>query len=352
MTTPYYIFDKSMFKSILREYQQIGDVYYPIKANDDNFVVDEVIRQSCCFEVDSIEHIKILISKKNVDPNRILYSYPVRENKDIKKAHRLGIKKYVVDSLQEYKCVTSIVNDALFFIRLNVIDMLNLKLKPEQNKWGLSINKTRELIDSIRSEGNNVIGLSFYLFDEIVKNDENILGKLLDLISGNFSGYSLRYLNIGGGITHSDAMRFLNNLEKTKGIIGAEKIIIEPGKHLLNPCIDMVVSVTEIKSVNNKKIIFINSGIYYGLIDVIIKKRKFEIEHFDEEKYLTSEKKDYLVCGSSSDVSDYLGEYQLNKYLEIGDKLIIKSCGAYSSVMQTAFYKKKKIKMCVKEDTI
>jgi diaminopimelate decarboxylase len=140
-----------------------------------------------------------------------------------------------------------------------------------------------------------------------------------------------------------------NNLEKTKISIGAEKIIIEPGTHLLNPCIDMIVSITAIKKINDKKIIFINSGIYYGLIDVIIKKRVFIIEHFDKEKDKIpspeSENEKYLVFGSSSDVSDYLGEYELHKDLEVGNQLIIKECGAYSSVMQTGFYKKSKIKI-------
>jgi ornithine decarboxylase len=353
--TPYYIFDKKKFISILREYQQLGDVYYPIKANDDDSIVDEAIKQSCCFEVDSIEHITMLKGKK-VASKRILYSYPIREKKDIKKAYKLGIKMFVVDSVEEYDRVVNIVNNALFFVRLNIIDMLNLKLPPENNKWGLSVDEAKKLINHIRDNKKNVIGISFYLFSEVVKEENNALEKLLDSIFKEFSGYNLRYLNIGGGISYSAAKNLKNNLERTKTSIGAEKIIIEPGTHLLNHCIDMVVSITAIKNVNNKKMIFINSGIYYGLIDVIIKRKNFVIEHFDKEKNKSlsqaNENEKYLVCGSSSDVSDFLGEHDLHKDIDVGDQLIIKECGAYSSVMQTGFYKKSKIKITIKKDTI
>jgi len=351
--TPYYIFDKKKFISMLQEYQQLGEIYYPIKANDDDFIVDEVIKQSCCFEVDSIEHITMLIKKK-VAPDRILYSYPIREDKDIKKAHKLKIKKFVVDSFVEYEHVIRIIKDASFFVRLNIIDMLNLKLPPENNKWGLSANESKELINHIRNNKNNVIGISFYLFDTVVDKENNALEKLLDSIYKEFSGYNLKYLNIGGGISYSVAKKLVNNFERTKASTGTEKIIIEPGTHLLNPCIDMVVSVTAIKNVKNKKMIFINSGIYYGLIDVIIKKRKFIIENFNKEKNKgpADEITEYLICGSSSDISDYLGKYRLHKNIAVGDQLIIKECGAYSSVMQTGFYKKNKIRMTVRKDTV
>jgi ornithine decarboxylase len=355
IATPYYLFDKAKFIKDIQAYQQIGEVYYPIKANDDDLVVNAAIESSCSFEVDSIEHIKKLITRKGVNAERLLYSYPIREKKDIRKACKLGVKTYVVDSIEEYEKIVSIASEVSFFVRLNVVDALNLNLEPQRNKWGLSISDAKDLINLIRNDGNAVVGISFYLFNDKF-NESNYMDELwknlLDKISDNFLGFNLKYLNIGGNIDSIKVNSMKDALEKTKQAIGAEKIIIEPGAPLLNPCINMIVSVIAVRTVNQKRIVFINSGIYSGLIDTIIKKKCFNIEHFDATKntHLINkiEVEECLVCGSSSDVSDFLGEHSLSAKTKVGDKLVIKACGAYSTVMQTKFYKKNKIPMRIK----
>lgn len=346
IVTPYYIFDKEKFQNMIKSYQEIGSVYYPIKANDCDLVVNVAVEQGCCFEVDSIEHINNLITIKGISPDRILYSYPIREIKDIKQAAKLGVSKYVIDSIDEYNKVKENTLGAVYCVRLNVVDILNVIVEPEQNKWGLSINQSKDLIDTVRKNGDIVEGLSFYLFNEIEKKDSLI--KLLKKIGEQFLDYDFQYLNIGGGLSIDDLNEVKENLMLLKKSKCIKKIIIEPGSPLLNPCIDMIVSVIAIKMVGQKRFVFINAGIYNGLIDVIIKKRRFDIVGCDK----VNETEETLVCGLSSDVSDFLGSYHLQKHLRVGDQLIIKECGAYSTVMQTDFYKKSKIKMILKGEMI
>jgi diaminopimelate decarboxylase len=346
--TPYYIFDKEKFEFIVKNYQKNAEVYYPVKANDTDIIIDTAIDLSCCFEADSIEHIKILKSK-GVDADRILYSYPIREENDIKYSVELGLKKYVVDSTEEYEKIKKYLTDGLFFIRLNPVVILGLNLSPKQNKWGLSIHETKELIDEIRNDKGKVIGLSFYIFKEIHRKIDT-LKKLLLAVRDNFKDYSLDYLNVGGGISADELTSLQDILQSTKEAIGAKSIIIEPGTPLLDPCIDMVVSVAGIKKANNVKKIFINAGIYNGLIDIIIKKRRFIVEDFLKIKNNDVEKT--IICGSSSDVSDCLGIHNIRKSIKIGDQLIVKGTGAYSAVMQTGFCGKSKIKMIVKDNSL
>lgn len=344
--TPYYLFDRERFKELLQVYQQMGDVYYPIKANDDDLIVDTAISLSCCFEVDSIEHIDHLINTKNVDASRILYSYPIREEKDIIEAARLGIKKFVVDSKDEYTLITKHLDDGAFFVRLNAVGILGSDLPPHKNKWGLSISKAKELIDRIRNDEKKVLGISFYLFEDIAKPKS--LKVFLEKICIGLSGMHIEHLNIGGGFSVQKLAEVKNLFDQTKSAIGADRIIIEPGKPLLDPCIDMVVSVMAIKRVGASKLVFINAGIYSGLIDVIVKERHFEI--CDLSAKSGDKKETTLVCGSSSDVSDFLGEYELRSDLTVRDQLIIKECGGYSTVMQTNFYRKNRIEMKIKEE--
>jgi len=346
--TPYYIFDKAKFISLVKDYQQNADIYYPLKANDDDKIIDTLIELSSCFETDSLKHIKMIINK-GISPEQILYSYPLRDLNDVECAVKLGIKKFVVDSTDEYIKITKFITNGLFFIRLNVIEILGLKFSSEQNKWGLSVYEAKKLIDTISRDNGKVIGLSFYVFKEISERTTDTLTRLLATIRDNFEDYKFDFLNVGGGISSVELSELKNIVKSTQKIIGAKKIIIEPGRPLLDPCIDMVVSVIAIKKMNNTKMIFINSGIYNGLIDIIIKRRNYVVEHFDRSADECEE--ETLICGSSSDISDFLGSFQISKNIKVGDKLIIKETGAYSSVMQTNFCGKDRIKMILKDDT-
>jgi diaminopimelate decarboxylase len=42
-----------------------------------------------------------------------------------------------------------------------------------------------------------------------------------------------------------------------------------------------------------------------------------------------------------------IGVYMIRNDIKVGDRLIIKNCGAYSAVMQTNFYGRKSIRMVV-----
>lgn len=344
--SPCYLFDKSEFKKAIQEYKTMGEVFYPVKSNDDDLIINTVIEESCCFEADSIEHIKLLINNYHVDSQKILYSYPIREKEDIIESNILGINNYVIDSESEYEKICEVVKEPNFYVRLNAVDILDNNYPAFQNKWGLSIENAKKLIQRIRVQNHKVIGISFYLFSEIVSFDS--LKKMLNRIKVEFINYNIKYLNIGGGVFPSEINKLDKVLCDTKKAIGAKNIIIEPGTPLLNSCIDMVVSITAIRNINNHRFIFINSGIYNGLIDVIIKKRHFIIEDTILEN--KSNKIHTIVCGCSSDVSDCLGEYHLRANLSVGDQLIIKGCGAYSAVMQTNFYRKKPILMMIKDE--
>lgn len=340
-TTPFYQFNKEKFVNLLERYQKLGTVYYPVKANDDPIIISIVRDYNCCFEADSIEHIELLIKEFQVNPQRILYSYLVRKKSDIIQAKLMGIEYFVVDSIDEYEKILSISSDANIIIRLNVLQMLKKDILPAHNKWGLDQKKAQEILRGKNKEYSNVKGMSFYIAAEAEYKDcfENVL----NTIGTNFRGLNVGILNIGGGISVEHLEEIKDVLEKAQYSIGAKKIFIEPGRYLLNPCIDLIVSVVAIKEVNHNRLIFIDAGIYYGLIDGVVKNKKYDI--IDGKSTEKSQLTKTFICGSSSDISDCFGSYNLRKDLEVGDKLIIRECGAYSSVMQTYFYAKPRMDM-------
>jgi len=339
--TPYYAFDRERFTALVRDYVNYGKVYFPVKANDDPLVISEINKNKCGFEVDSIEHIIKLIKKCGVSPEKLCYSYPIREDADIRWALKLGVRLFVVDSFEEYGKIIRRSSNAKFVVRINVVGILKDKLEHEQNKWGLSLPEAKSLISQIRKGRRNLAGVSFYITSEI--HQEDAFEAVLNAIASNFANLGIEFINIGGGIALNKLKTMDSCLEKAKKTVGAKYIVLEPGRHLLNPCIDMVVSIVSIRKINANRLVFINAGIYTGLLDAVVKNKKFPI--VDEQQKSTSTLVKAYICGSSSDISDTLGEYDLRADLAVGGMLVIKECGAYSAVMQTHFCGKDHVEM-------
>jgi len=341
--TPYYAFDRELFSTLIRDYANYGKVFFPVKANDDRLIIAEVKNNNCGFEVDSIEHMRAL-NQCNVSPKDMCYSYPIREIPDIEEALKLGVRLFVVDSFEEYEKIIRLSSDANFVVRINVLTIIKSKLQHEQNKWGLSIHEATTLISTIRRDNQNLAGISFYITSEIDQKDA--FEAILNAITSNFANIGIEFVNIGGGISLDKLKTIESCLDKVKKVVGAKHIVLEPGRHLLNPCIDMVVSVVSIRNINANRLVFINAGIYTGLLDAVVKGKKYHV--VDEQQKSTSTLASAYICGSSSDISDTLGEYKSRVDLAVGDTLIIKECGAYSAVMQTHFCGKDHIKMVLK----
>lgn len=342
--TPYYVFDRVLFASLLRTYCTYGKVYFPVKANDSALVCSELDKCHCGYEVDSIEQIRALV-QSGACPEDICYSYPVREGPDIREASNAGVRLFVVDSMAEYQKIRRLSSNVDFVIRLNVLNILNSSLPPEQNKWGLSLHEAASLISTIRRDKEKVAGISFYIADVIRQDDAFQI--VLRAISSSFAGVMFEFVNIGGGISLEKLRTLAPLLERVKRTVVAKYIVIEPGRHLLNPCIDLITSVISVRYIDMNRLVYINAGVYSGLLDAVLKRKRYIV--VDEQQNPTSALARAYICGSSSDVSDTLGEYELRTDMAVGDTLVIKECGAYSAVMQTHFCGKDHADMIVKD---
>lgn len=308
-------------------------VYYPIKANSNYRLVTFLNEYVDGYEVDSLYHISMLITKHNVSPAKILYSYPLKKPCDIKVALNMGVTNFVVDDIYECREIINQARSAInFIIRVDVsscVDGNNLFVK-----WGVSLQEIPIMKNDIINSIHKIKGFSFYLPQEInnYTNFELMVKKLF--VELGASNYEL--IDIGGG--------FADNLLPEislllKSYIGSAntKVIVEQGQFLLNRAIDLQVNVLEVRHKNGYKMVYIDSGIYHGLLDVILKKKAYRIiakESFEVEKC--------LICGDSSDVSDVIGVYDLPTNIKCGDKLTIVGCGAYCEEFITPFSKRKK----------
>lgn len=308
-------------------------MYYPIKANSNFALVSFLNNFVDGYEVDSLYHISTLIRKHKVSADRILYSYPLKNRKEIRSALNMGISNFVIDDINECRQILDVASTPVkLIVRIDVTSYI--KVQNLIVKWGATSHEISEIIRSINDSIHKINGFSFYLPQEIssFENFELVIDKLFaEFDVGNYD-----ILDIGGGIADDMLPKIVSKLQSFISR-SKTKIIIEQGQYLLNPTIDLQVNVLEVRYKNRNKMVFIDSGIYHGLLDAILKKVNYKIVAGN-----TCETEECIVCGDSSDISDIIGVYKLPKNIKCGDLLTIKGCGAYCEEFITPFSKKKK----------
>jgi len=330
-STPLLLFDTRLFAEIFQHFAQFGLVYYPVKSNDHDEILKAVARLGGSFDVDGISHIRKLVAL-SVSPDRIQFGIPVKKSQDIELALDLQIRRFVVDSPTEYQKISKFREKAGFLVRAAIWDMVD---SPDVStrKWGMPLANIGEMRDLIEQDGNNFLGVSFYIPQELYTPTN--FSKVLRRITSAFEGQSFQVLDIGGGLDNSFSDDFGKDLDVARQKLNLRDIILEPGRNLLDPCIDMLVSVIGVCQRGHERWAYIDAGIYSGLLDAVIKKKTFEILSPTGSNQPPSY--NYFIAGPTSDSLDFLGQYSFPRELEAGDRLIAKNCGAYTYVLRTKF---------------
>ena len=333
---PYYIFDKSKLVHNISVFKKNFKVYYPCKVNSFSEVIKTVDEMECGFEADSIFTITKLVREFDINPDKILYNGLVRSKEDIQEALELGIKFFAVDNMNSLKQIQSLGYVGLYFlIRISINSLTDSTLNSLE-KWGATLSDAMILADYITSSNESTLkGFSFY-FPKEFKTLKHIQSSI-EKITGLAEKYTNITIDIGGGID-------INEIEDIVSILPEHyDYIIEPGRHLVGNCFDLVCNIIDFKENNEKILVFLDVGIYSGLIDVIVKGYSFSVEALDNDY---GEKVLCHLCGCTSDISDCLGQYWLpiNTIRQKG-KLVINNCGAYCPQMHMDFAERPKCKV-------
>lgn len=319
---PYYSFDKQKFLAGLRAYSSCFDVFYPCKVNSCDLIIEAVNNSESCFEVDSIELIKHLVINKGINPNKILYNFLIRSESDIKTALDLGVSMFAIDDLNAVLEMEQFDISVEYIVRVSIKEFLHIdELSGFIDKWGNSVREIKKIISYINQYSKGKVkGISFY-YPQEYNTYERII-KTIDTIIKEFNCAERKYcIDIGGGISESEAVQIYHRYQN-QGI----KFIIEPGRHLIGDCLNLICSIIDVRIRGGKKYVFLDVGVYSGLADCIIKNHKFEVD-FGVDSFETEE---VMLCGCTSDISDVLGIYRAPKQaIKKGTQLTIKNCGAY-----------------------
>lgn len=321
-------------------------IHYAVKANPHPAILSRLVKLGCRFDAASTQEIEMCLDA-GATPEDISYGNTIKRAQDIAWAWANGIKLFSADSEEELDKLAANAPGCEVFIRL-LVSSAEAEW-PLSRKFGCSTSYAIPLLDRARELGLRAVGLSFHVGSQT--KHPYMWYDCLDTVSAIWHdaralGHDLWLLNIGGGfpayygvdITEAKAYGVTLMAEVAQRFEGAEYIMAEPGRGMTGSAGAIAaecVLVSRKTPGDPVRWVYLNVGRFSGLAEAEGESIKYQFTVLGKESEATTP---CIVAGPTCDSADVL--YERNKVdfpvsLASGDRVIIHTCGAYTSTYST-----------------
>ena len=345
-----FILSKKVLKEQIKILEELGlKISYSYKTNR---VVGQVMQdlkeaKGIFFSIHAKEEIDEI-----KDKNKIWFFNQAQSDNEIKEFLEKGIRNFVIDNEIDLENLLKVIEELK--IKIN----LSLRMKFQEHRigtgkyfvYGMPSSKINELVSKLK-ENEFIDKLGIHLHRKSQNTSEwEIIEELKDSLTKE-TFERINFVNLGGGlpsIYRSSDKRVFDyiflKLKETKKWLEEKGIetIIEPGRFLAAPCIQLETEIIQ-KQGNN---LIVNTTIYNCALDTILTGTKMLVENELSE----NEDGEYFLIKGNSPTRDDIFRYKvkLNKDIKVGDKIIFLNAGAYN--YSTDFFGYKKLETEIKED--
>ncbi len=328
------------YKKLRTAVPQAG-IYYAVKANPAPEILKLLNKVGSSFDTASINEIDMVLAS-GATADRISYGNTIKKKSDIAAAYERGVRLYCFDSAGELDKLSEAAPGSRVFCRI-LTSGANADW-PLSRKFGCDVGMAKKLL--IEASKRNVVpyGVSFHVGSQ--QRDPSQWDAAVAQAAWLFreceeAGVQLTMLNIGGGFP----TRYRRNIpampaygaaidESLRKHFGNRipDIIVEPGRQLVGSAGVIhteVVLISKKAETDRKRWVYLDIGKFGGLAETMDEAIQYPI---------SSERKGpngpVVLAGPTCDSADILYEkadYRLPEDLEIGDKLEIRSAGAYTT---------------------
>jgi len=357
----FYFLKLKSFKSNFRELElsfksrynnfRIG---YSYKTNYIPRLCKEANNLGAYAEIVSGLELKIAL-KLGIDSKNLIANGPIVD-KEVLEYCLINNSKVNIDNLEQFKCILNILNERKN-INARIGIRLNLDLKDgEFSRFGIdpASEDFKLILDEISVNPRIfIIGLHFHATrsDKSVISYLKRLSLLIDLYHKLANNHCIEYLDLGGGffgpmddnIQQQFQGKHYSYDEYGMAIAGEMKrhfpderveLIIEPGLALTVNVLDFYTRVTNIKTIQTKRIINTN-GSFYNIKPSGHKKKLTVKVHSSIMN--SNYDNQALITGFTCLENDFLYQNYCGVKLEVGDFLQFKNVGAYTIVFNPPF---------------
>lgn len=330
--------------------------FYAVKVNPDPILLKTLILLNLGFDCASINEIKQILSLGGM-PKNIIYAHPIKSEKSIHQAYKLGVKMMTFDTLDELKKMQRLAPKGVFILRIKVNDSNSANSLGE--KFGADQIEAKNIIEYAAHNQIVIQGISFHVGSnclDILQYEQAIEDAYKLFTFAQLHGTNFRYLDLGGGWPGDNNLAFheitrrvnlaLNKFSHFKAL----KLIAEPGRFYATSSMSVAVKIIAKKDLSKTTKAYyladgafglFGSSIYYGYDNNLIKQEGWQLrpllnQNIDktirEEKTYSS-----ILFGPTCDAGDKIGTSVQLPDLKVGTYLYSHNMGAYTLATLSRF---------------
>ena len=317
-------------------------IFYAVKANPAPELLALLVSLGSCFDTASVAEIEMVLAA-GATPERISFGNTIKKERDIARAHALGVRLFAVDCKAEVEKIARAAPGAKVFCRF-LFGCAGAEW-PLSRKFGCDPEMAVDVLDHAQRLGLDPCGVSFHVgsqqrrtaaWDEALKSAAAIFRACAD------RGINLSMVNLGGGFP----TRYLREVPAVeaygRSIFRAlrrhfgnriPETIIEPGRGMVGNAgvIEAEVVLVSKKSEHDRtRWVYLDIGKFGGLAETMDESIRYAIR----TPHDGDEVGPCVLAGPTCDSADVLYEkrpYDLPISIEIGDKVLIEGTGAYTA---------------------
>ena len=269
--------------------------------------------------------------------HELLFTHPIKKDKDIRDALRFGCTTFVIDNIEELKKFRKYRHRVGLLLR---VSFRGTTAKVDlSRKFGCAADEALHLIHRAQQMGIHVKGLSFHVGSQSATPDAHVdaIQHCLDIMAQ--SDVPLSTLDIGGGFPVNydgntiavdefcDPIR-----EALKAAPSDLNIIAEPGRFLVAPAVMSISSVMGKANRSGTTWYYLDDGVYGSFSG-----RIYDHAEYPLRTLKTGKATPCVLAGPTCDSIDVVAENISLPELEINDLVIGEMMGAYTAATATDF---------------
>ncbi len=317
-------------------------VFYAVKANPAPEVLSLLASLGSCFDTASIPEIEMALAA-GASADRISFGNTIKKERDVARAHALGVRLFAVDCKAEVEKVARAAPGSKVFCRI-LCDGAGAEW-PLSRKFGCEPNMAVDVLEHAHRLGLEAHGVSFHVGSQ--QRNTNAWDRALASAAAIFRdcaerGINLSMVNLGGGFP----TKYLKNVPTVRSYGSAifkalrrhfgnriPETIIEPGRGMVGNAgviESEVVLISKKSEDDDVRWVYLDIGKFGGLAETMDESIRYPIRTLRDGGDVGP----CVLAGPTCDSADVLYEkqpYALPVSLEIGDKVLIEGAGAYTA---------------------
>lgn len=264
------------------------------------------------------------------DKSRVWFLPQSWDMEEIEKILESGVRSFIVDNENDLQLLLGYIERN--GRKINLLLRMRLKEKTIHTErhfvFGMLSNQINKLIPLLRKNKNiEKLGVHFHRKTENI-SEWSLKEELAEIIDAE-TLRNIDMLNIGGGLPvkyknyNVDVLPYIfGKIKELKSWLNGHgiKMIIEPGRFIAAPCINLE---AEIKNIYNNNIV-INCSVYNSAMDTFAAHTRLLVENELEDGSA------YTIKGCTPDSLDVFRYRVFLKSPKVGDKVVFLNAGAYT----------------------